>query len=148
MTSQPVEGTHTDGPQALSFSAFITENADGVLEDRATAELRDLVQAVLAQQKKGTLVVELTVNPAGGSGRMVRIAGNVTAKPPKAVPEESLFYATRDGGLTKDDPFQPSMFEAPPASPTDGTVVAPPPGVNASTGEVAHELPPPPAPTA
>ena len=107
-------------PQGLTpFHQWLKGHARGTLDDDLTAALAEVTQAVTSLDRKGKVVVELTVEPAGSGGRTVAVAGKVTAKPPEPDPEVSIFYADGDGGLHRDDPYQTRI---PVADPETGEI--------------------------
>lgn len=92
-------------PARLSFAEELANLARGTLNDEATMALADLVEAVTDLGKKGTLTIEVTVEPAGSGGRTVTIAGKVAVKAPKPDPELSIRFVGPAGTLHRDDPF-------------------------------------------
>lgn len=128
----------------MMFSKWLAElHAKGEIDTEMTDELRDLVSAVLACQKKGTLNLEITVEPSGS--RMVSVVCKVKPKPP-IQPEVGMFYVDRIGDLHREDPLQQTLplGEIDPRGP--GQIVEQtdrgPALVDLGTGElVDHELP-------
>ncbi len=128
----------------MMFSKWLSElHAKGEIDTEMTNELRDLVSAVLATQKKGTLNLELTVEPSGS--RMVSVVCKVKPKAPTQ-PEVGMFYVDRIGDLHREDPWQPAlpMAEIDPRGP--GQIVEQtldgPSLVEMTTGElIDHDLP-------
>lgn len=92
-------------PVPPTFSEWVADHAHGTLDDQLTFALREVVKAVSDLQKKGSLNLKITVNPAGSGGRTVFLVGELTAKPPCAEPEASIFYVGDGGGLFRDDPY-------------------------------------------
>lgn len=88
-----------------SFAEEIAALARGTVNDEATLALSDVVEQVSALGKRGTLTVELVVEPSGSAGRTVTIAGTVKSKPPKPDPEVSVRFVGDAGTLHLDDPF-------------------------------------------
>lgn len=142
------------------YSEFLSEHARGQVDDEATAVLVDLISAVTATGKKGTMSVTVEVKPSGT--RMVQVKAEVTSKIPQPDAEIGVFFIDKDGRLQKDDPFQERLpieeFQAPrfttvtipadfspPVTVIDGTT-----GdltrVDPSTGEITNQGTPP-APT-
>lgn len=66
--------------------------------------LQDLTKAVVDTHRAGSLTLTLKVsrNKAG----MIEVDDTVTVKPPKADRTTSLFYATDEANLVRDDPRQ------------------------------------------
>lgn len=89
----------------ITFAEELANLARGTLNDEATMALADLVEAVRALGKKGAMVVELAVEPAGSGGRTVTIAGKVKVKAPEPDPELSIRFVGDAGTLHLDDPY-------------------------------------------
>lgn len=144
------------------YSEFLSDHARGQVDGEATAVLVDLISAVTATGKKGTMSVTVEVKPSGT--RMVQVKAEVTSKIPQADAEIGVFFIDKDGRLQKDDPFQerlpieefqvprsttvtiPTDFTPPTVTLIDGTT-----GeltqVDSSTGEITNQGTPPTAPT-
>lgn len=88
------------------FHDWVAGHARGTLNDKITAALGEVVEAVTHLEKPGKVTVEIVVEPAGSGGRTVSVAGHVVAKPPKPAPEISIFYAGDKGSLHREDPYQ------------------------------------------
>lgn len=91
--------------QATPFNEFLAAHSRGVLNDELTAAAADVVKAVSDQNKKGTVTLTLTFEPAGPSGRAMTVAGRVTTKMPAPDPELGIYYADHMGALHRDDPY-------------------------------------------
>ena len=89
-----------------AFHAWLERHARGTLNDEATAGLAEVVQAVTDLGKKGSLTIEVVVEPAGPGGRTVALGGSVVKKLPRPAPELGVFYVGERGSLHRDDPFQ------------------------------------------
>lgn len=87
------------------FAAWLTAHARGTLNDELSMALAEVVEHVAHLEKKGTLALTLTVEPAGSGGRTVSISGKTVAKPPMPTPEVGIFYVGEAGSLHRDDPF-------------------------------------------
>lgn len=88
------------------FDEWMGAHSRGTLNDEATAELANVVQAVTDIGKKGVLIVELVVERAGQDGRTVAIGGRVRSKMPQPAPELSIYFPDHEGRLHRDDPYQ------------------------------------------
>lgn len=77
------------------------------LEELASA-LAEVAAEVVATGKPGrvTLVLEVATETPGTP--MVLIRETLTRTPPKHPPRGAMFY-TRDGGLYREDPYQPKL---------------------------------------
>lgn len=93
----------------LAFDEWVRDHARGTLNGELTMALADVVQQVTELDKSGTLTVKLSVTPMGPGGRVgartVLITSDITARPPKAAGESSIFYVGEEGGLFRDDPY-------------------------------------------
>lgn len=88
------------------FLDLLAEQSKGKTKEELTEALHDLVTAVTATGKKGTLTLKLTVEPLKDSdGSMVKVADQVVVSLPRRDRKPSLFYAA-DGNLQRDDPNQ------------------------------------------
>ncbi|BEU21604.1 hypothetical protein [Paraburkholderia sp. 22B1P] len=95
----------------------------GVLIDQASDKLAELVNAVDASGKGGTLTLVIAVKKATRGGAM-HIAGKVSLKKPAEEPMEAMLFATPEGNLIADDPRQqkldlkqvPGASDAPPSA--------------------------------
>lgn len=116
----PVE-TRSAEPTRLSFAEELANLARGTLNDEATMALAELVEAVTHLGKKGTLTLDVVVEPAGSGGRTVTIAGTVKTKAPQPDPELSIRYVGEAGSLHLDDPYAKRLVGIPHVD-ADGTV--------------------------
>ena len=91
------------------FNVWIERHARGSLNDEATAAISDVVKAVTDLEKKGSVVIEVIIEPAGSGGRSVAVGGRVVAKPPQPSPQLGVYYPDERGSLHRDDPFQRSL---------------------------------------
>jgi hypothetical protein len=95
----------------------------GTLIDQASDKLAELVNAVDASGKGGTLTLVIAVKKATRGGAM-HIAGKVSLKKPAEEPMEAMLFATPEGNLIADDPRQqkldlkqvPGASDAPPSA--------------------------------
>jgi len=118
----------TDRPPIRPFADFLREQAKGTTHDELSEGLHDLVQRVRDTGKKGTLTVAITVELMKGSDKAVIVSDEIKLKLPEHDRDTSLFFADRNGNLTRNDPDQlafDSLREVPP-----------PAGVNPTTGEI------------
>lgn len=130
---------------ADTFAAFTQTLANGATNDQATAQFRDVVQAVMATQKTGSVTLTFKVVPAGG--RSVMVVPDIKSKAP-TIPEHGVFFVDSNGSLHRNDPFQRELplgqiDPRGPSSILDGTQPAPPPVADRSADEgLVHEMPP------
>lgn len=81
------------------------ENGDLVsLLDHSGAKLSELIGAIVATNKAGSLTMKIDLKPSTAGALAVK--ASVTIKKPKGLPAESLLWPSPDGNLLADDPRQ------------------------------------------
>jgi hypothetical protein len=86
------------------FSDIVRELAGGEVLEEATAGLTEAVAAVMRSRKAGKVTLELAISPNGEN--TVKLKGKVKVSAPDPVRGETIFYATQDGSLVRDNPAQ------------------------------------------
>jgi hypothetical protein len=124
----------TDDVPIRPFADFLREQSKGSTHDELSEGMHDLVQRVRDTGKKGTLTLTVSVELMKGSDRALIVSDEIKLKLPEHDRDTSLFFADRDGNLTRNDPDQ-LRFEAlkevpPPATRIDRAY-------HAATGEDA-----------
>lgn len=81
----------------------------------ASRELQQVIDAIIATNKKGSITIKLEISPSGwkeGTGRanQVDIDPDITSKVPRHDQGKSIFFVTEDNKLTRDDPEQEALF--------------------------------------
>lgn len=76
----------------------------GALQDELTAALHELTAKCTDTGKAGELVLKIRLKP--GAGGQVEVLDDLTVKPPKPVRGTSIFFATPEGNLQREDPRQ------------------------------------------
>lgn len=85
-----------------------TEAGDLVpLLDHAGEQFSDLIKAICANNKAGTLTLKVDVKPSTAGALAVK--ASVSIKKPKGLPPESLLWPTVEGNLMADDPRQAKL---------------------------------------
>lgn len=107
MTPQPALDDRQD------FATWLERHARGTLNDELSMALAEVVEHVAHLEKKGTLTLTLTVEPAGSGGRTVSISGKTASKPPAPNPEVGIFYVGESGSLHRDDPYSKPLAGIP-----------------------------------
>lgn len=97
--------------QRLMFADWLRQHARGSVNDEATAELADVVEAVTELGKTGKVTIEVTVEPSGRGGQSVILAAKVKTKKPEPAPEAGLFFVGRHGALHRNSPHHPQMVD-------------------------------------
>jgi len=85
-----------------------TEEGDLLpIMDVAGARFSELINAVTAHQKAGTLTLKIAVKPSTAGAMAVKADVNITK--PKGLPPEALLWATPEGNLIAEDPRQTKL---------------------------------------
>jgi hypothetical protein len=103
------------------FLDFLREHRGGVTHDELSDALQALVADVVAEGKGGKLSFTISVKPADKGGALI-VADEIKLTPPKKSKSGSIFYASPDNNLIRQDPKQMAMElrEIGPASPHAG----------------------------
>ena len=80
----------------------------GAVEDEINQKFSELISAVKAEGRKGTMTLTLEVLPQGGNQH--NVIASCTTRVPKPKARPSLFYSTDDNNLQREDPEQSDMF--------------------------------------
>ncbi|SKM82331.1 Uncharacterised protein [Mycobacteroides abscessus subsp. massiliense] len=105
------------------FADFLRELNKGRVHEELTQGLHDVVEAVKATGKSGTLTLKLKVAEQKNTV-MLTIEDDVVVNPPKASRQTSLWFVDKDGNVSRSDPSQldfssiqavPSVPATPPA---------------------------------
>ena len=91
-----------------AFVKFLQEHRNGSTNDEIGDALRDLVAAVTDEGKAGKLVITIGIKPMGKSDGL-EVSCDIKATPPKPTPGVSIFFATPDNELQRNDPRQAAM---------------------------------------
>lgn len=76
----------------------------GALQDELTAQLNELTKTVSATGRGGELVLKIKLKP--GKGGQVELLDDLAVKLPKPERGTSIFFATPEGNLQREDPRQ------------------------------------------
>lgn len=117
--------------QIRPFGVFLRELNDGETHDELSVALVELVEAVKACGKQGTLTFALKVAPAGRGSATVMVTDKITVKAPEAARAESVWFIDDNGNPVRHNPDQQKL----PLREVPRPAVA---GVNPETGEVAQ----------
>lgn len=96
-------------PVAADFLGFLRQIEYGAFADEAAEALADVVAAIenahLAGTKgaAGKITLTIALKRDGGA---IAVAPDIKTTLPKVVREKGYFYATKDHGLTREDPRQ------------------------------------------
>jgi len=81
----------------------------GSAEREANEALADAGRAVLDTSKSATVTITLTFIPMGGN--RIKISDKISTKKPELTKEDTLFFLTEDGLVTRKDPRQMTLEE-------------------------------------
>lgn len=92
---------------AQSILHVLSQIRGGAALTDAGAELADLVQAVKATGKKGSITLKIEVEPDKTDDTVVTFQPDVTVKKPKRPYAKGIFYINdKTGEVTREDPRQ------------------------------------------
>lgn len=86
------------------FTQFLHEQRKGGLHDDLSTQLAAVVAAVLETGKQGSLRIDLKIKPAGDG--MIQVFDTTKAVAPEHDTAPSMFYADKDGNVSRQDPRQ------------------------------------------
>ena len=93
---------------ARPFHDFLREHRGGVSHNELSDSLQELVAAVTAEGKGGTLTFKITVKPAGKSGGL-EVSDDIKVAAPRPTKSASIFFASPENNLVRQDPRQTTM---------------------------------------
>jgi len=88
------------------FLSILQRHRNGGLLVDSSAAFSELIQGVRLTGKPGSLTLKLTLQPAAKGQGLVILKDDIGDKIPKVEAEQSVWFATEDGRLQKDDPRQ------------------------------------------
>lgn len=97
-------------PLNENLQSVCVETEDGDLlpiMDAAGSKFSELINAVAAHQKAGTLTLKIAIKPSTAGAMAVK--ADVSINKPKGLPPESLLWATPEGCLVAEDPRQTKL---------------------------------------
>lgn len=105
-----------------SFSDFLKDIDRGKLHEHLGFLVAELTKDVLTQKKVASLNLKITLRPSKIEHNAMEIVPVLTFKQPQPEPKPSIFFADKEGALTRNDPNQGEL--------------ALPATVDAETGEI------------
>lgn len=87
---------------------FLREHRNGVTHDDLSDALQDVVAGVLEEGKAGKLTLTISIKPLGKSDGL-EVSADVKSAPPKPTPGVSIFFASPENNLVRQDPRQQTM---------------------------------------
>lgn len=108
---------------ARPFMETLRELRGGrTLEDLAE-NVAEIVKAVRTTGKSGELTLKLKFKPPkGGTSSYLMVEDSFAAKVPKLDQGDTVFFHSRDGGLTRQDPSQMDLIPVRSVDPTTGEI--------------------------
>lgn len=103
---QSTEDTEQEPPKP--FGTFLLQHAKGRTHDELSEALRDLVIAARETGKAGSITLKLTVKALDDYA--FEVTDTVTVKKPIGTRPKSLWFATDEGELTRDNPQQLALM--------------------------------------
>ncbi|TDZ94758.1 hypothetical protein [Mycobacteroides salmoniphilum] len=94
-----------DEDRVRPFADFLRELQKGRVHDELSEGLREVVAAVRATGKAGSLTLKLSVSEQANTSMLV-IKDDVNVKAPQADRQVSLWFVDREGNVTRTDPAQ------------------------------------------
>lgn len=102
------DSTQTD-EDAPDFAATLLAIGRGKIHRDLSEQLREIIKACTVTNKAGKIQLTLNFKPQKGTGAMF-VSADIKAAKPKFDAEPSIFYATEDGALLRNDPNQQSLY--------------------------------------
>lgn len=93
-----------------SFDVVLRELRNGDVLDELSVALMDVVDAVQETTKQGEISISLKIKPEG-AGRVV-VLDTINTKIPKLSKQPTMFYATEDNLLLRNNPKQGTISGA------------------------------------
>lgn len=88
------------------FDAFLREHRRGACLHEAGVALQELVKAMEATGKGGSLTLTLKLSPDAKYGTAVEVSDLITVKVPQPDKDSSLFFMDGSNNLVRHDPRQ------------------------------------------
>lgn len=100
------ETTEEEPRRTRPFADFLAEHNHGAGHSKASEALQRVVGAVVDTGKKGSVTLQVNVEPMKNAPDTLLTTIVVTEKVPTDPPKAAVFYADGDGNLTRTDPNQ------------------------------------------
>lgn len=94
-------------PPRQSFCDWLSEHRNGLCDIECAEALAEVLEGVAMTGKDGAITITLKI---GMKPDAVLVTDVVTAKVP-TVAEPRIYFRGLDGGLSRDNPLQPSMLK-------------------------------------
>lgn len=102
------EADPTPAPEIRTrpFADFLREHAGGTTHNELSEGIQDLVAAVTATHKGGSITLTINVKPMKENHDALVVTDKVVIKKPSLDRKASVFFADADSNLVRDDPRQ------------------------------------------
>lgn len=98
-------------PSDIDFTDFLADLDRGRVAQELGDKLLEVIEAVRETHKAGHLTLKIT-SGWDRKADMLRVGTQIASKVPQLDRAESLFFVTKDGKPTKQDPRQLALIEA------------------------------------
>jgi hypothetical protein len=93
-------------PPVKTVSSILMEHRGGGLHNEASEELQSVVKAVKETQKKGSLTIQITVEPAKDDENSVVLSDTLKPGIPRPTTKPSRWFTDDHGNVSRTDPKQ------------------------------------------
>jgi hypothetical protein len=93
---------------ARPFMDFLREHRGGRTHDELSDALQSLVAAVTEENRGGKITLTISIKPIG-KGDGLEVAAETKIAAPKPAPGASIFFASPENNLVRQDPRQATM---------------------------------------
>ncbi|HEY6012669.1 MAG TPA: hypothetical protein VIU37_01635 [Candidatus Limnocylindrales bacterium] len=100
----------TDDTPIRPFLAFLQDHRAGACTRELTEALHEVVQAVVATGKPGSVTLTLNIQPLKDAASVLKVTDAVRSKVPELARPAAIYFPDRAGNLSRENPDQP-MFE-------------------------------------
>lgn len=100
MTDTPAPG------RVRPFADVLRDIQGGEIADEAALLMQQLVSAVHEFGKKGSMRLDIEVQPMKGNTAALMVSAQASIRPPKGDPTAAVFFWDDDNNLVRDDPRQ------------------------------------------
>lgn len=90
----------------VQFSDWLGAHGGGALNDKLTAAMRDVAEAVVLLDKPGKVTLQLSLTAKGGG---IIVAPKVAFSVPEGKESGQFYFLAADGSLSRRDPSQPQL---------------------------------------
>jgi hypothetical protein len=98
------------------FVSLLVDMRNGQVASDINGKFNEVLSAVLETAGAGELTVKFKIKPAklgmGGAVIEIETEHETKLKRPELKVGRAVFFVTKEGALTRDDPAQTAMFEA------------------------------------